>query len=473
MPRVATERKEAYNFFCQSDFPRRHSRPKTLERYKTILKSIVENGASTMNQLISALDQSKFDYPLLHLNKTTSKLKLWKVVVVLEKKNGEEILEINTNTNEYFTNTKLSNKALLLLEKSRESAILAVEIYNKPLITFKTEAFITLMINAWNKLFLAFFVKCGQPYQKNKNNKEWTFDLETCIKKYKASQKIDKAVEENLILCKEYRNFVEHNVLNIDFEDYRLIEVFQALLFNYEEFIVEHFGREFIINQSLSVSLQFSDYEEITLGKVKKQFINYVKKNGIREFINSNYSKIDNEVLESQKFRVKLIPQSIEVSNTAASDIEIAFKKATNDSNTSIAVVNKYKNAIGVDYKIRKINITAVNEELKEKLSSKLEQHHCAYINQAFSICNRNGNKLDTLGDYCLPDTDHMNEDDPSSISKVGYRYHIKRYPKLISKILEAIDYDLDFLKAIKSHRFSVNDLKPLKKLYKEYQEQG
>jgi hypothetical protein len=470
MTELQQKRKEAFDFFCQSDYPIKHSKTATLDKYKTILSYIIENGSVTMNQIIGSLNQNDFNYPLLHLNKAPAKLKLWKVLQVNEKKSGEEILDINLNIYEYFTNTKLSNKALLLLEKSRESAILAVEIYNKPLITFKTEAFITLMINAWNKLFLAFFVKYGDPYQENRNNKNWTFDLETCIDKYKATHKIDNAVEENLLLCKKYRNFVEHNVLNIDFADYRLIEIFQALLFNYEEFVVEHFGREFIINQSLSVSLQFSDYEETTLGKVKKQFISYVKKNGIGEFINSNCSKLEDEILKSQKFRVKLIPQAVEISNTSACDLEIVFKKATNDTNTSIAVMNKYKNVLGVDYKIRKLSIKAVNQELKKRLSGKFEQHHCTYINQMFSICNRNGNKLDTIGDYCLPDTDHINEDDHNSVSKVGYRYHIKKYPNLISKILEAIDYDLDFLKIARSHHFSINDLKPLKSLYREYQ---
>ena len=48
-------------------------------------------------------------------------------------------------------------KTKATLESSREAALLAVEIYNKPRIGFRSEGYIALMIIAWTRLFHAHF----------------------------------------------------------------------------------------------------------------------------------------------------------------------------------------------------------------------------------------------------------------------------------------------------------------------------
>lgn len=48
-------------------------------------------------------------------------------------------------------------KTKTILESSVDSALLGVEVYNKPRTTFRTEAYITLMIMAWTRLFHAHF----------------------------------------------------------------------------------------------------------------------------------------------------------------------------------------------------------------------------------------------------------------------------------------------------------------------------
>ena len=44
-----------------------------------------------------------------------------------------------------------------LLEKSREAALNAVQTFNNPLTTFKTETFIVLMVIAWMYLLHAYY----------------------------------------------------------------------------------------------------------------------------------------------------------------------------------------------------------------------------------------------------------------------------------------------------------------------------
>lgn len=45
------------------------------------------------------------------------------------------------------------------LEKSRDSALLAVETYNKPAVKFKSGGYIVLMVISWTSLFHAVFFK--------------------------------------------------------------------------------------------------------------------------------------------------------------------------------------------------------------------------------------------------------------------------------------------------------------------------
>ncbi|CAN5462169.1 hypothetical protein BH20ACI3_BH20ACI3_34930 [soil metagenome] len=54
------------------------------------------------------------------------------------------------------------------LEKAGDSALLAVEVYNKPAVKFKSAGYITLMVIAWTSLFHAIFFRRKQkPFTKN------------------------------------------------------------------------------------------------------------------------------------------------------------------------------------------------------------------------------------------------------------------------------------------------------------------
>ncbi|HAT8109704.1 TPA: DUF3644 domain-containing protein, partial [Legionella pneumophila] len=46
-----------------------------------------------------------------------------------------------------------------LIKKSQEAALAAIQLYNNPLITFKSESFIVLMNIAWTYLLHAYFRK--------------------------------------------------------------------------------------------------------------------------------------------------------------------------------------------------------------------------------------------------------------------------------------------------------------------------
>ena len=55
--------------------------------------------------------------------------------------------------------------AASLLQKSREAALNAVQIFNNPLATFKTEVFIVVMSIAWTYLLHAYYHRHGIEYR--------------------------------------------------------------------------------------------------------------------------------------------------------------------------------------------------------------------------------------------------------------------------------------------------------------------
>ena len=59
--------------------------------------------------------------------------------------------------------SRIKKRELLL--KSREAMMAAVQIYNNPQITFKSEAFITLAIIAWTYLLHDYYANIGVDYR--------------------------------------------------------------------------------------------------------------------------------------------------------------------------------------------------------------------------------------------------------------------------------------------------------------------
>src|SRR6266478_2700610 len=98
-----------------------------------------------------------------------------------------------------------SRKVKAALEKARDSALLAVEVYNKPAVKFKSGGYITLMVIAWTALFHAiFFKRKHKPFYKKPNGcydkiegdfKYW--ELDECLRQYYQSNTEDP-VRKNL-----------------------------------------------------------------------------------------------------------------------------------------------------------------------------------------------------------------------------------------------------------------------------------
>ena len=120
----------------------------------------------------------------------------------------------------------------LLLEKSKEAFILAVEIYNKPTIRYRVEGFAFFICNAWELMLKSHLIKTkGEQSIYYKDNPERTKNLENCIKLIFTNE--NDPLRLNLEKIIELRNTSTHFIT----EEYEMVYVplFQSCLFNFGE----------------------------------------------------------------------------------------------------------------------------------------------------------------------------------------------------------------------------------------------
>ena len=132
-----------------------------------------------------------------------------------------------------------------LLKKSREAALAAVQIFNNPNISFKSESYVVLMIIAWTYLLHAYFRDqkieyryCQQNgkrriFDKTKHGAYKYWELERCLNDAKSP--IDKDTANNLRFLIGLRHEIEHQ-MTTRIDDI-LSARFQACCLNYNEYI--------------------------------------------------------------------------------------------------------------------------------------------------------------------------------------------------------------------------------------------
>ena len=153
-----------------------------------------------------------------------------------------------------------------LLKKSREAALAAVQIFNNPNISFKSETYVVLMIIAWTYLLHAYFRDQKIEYRyydqkgkrrnfhKTKHGAYKYWELERCLNDKKSP--VDKDTVNNLRFLIGLRHEIEHQMTS-RIDDF-LSARFQACALNYNEYVKKFFGADNGIEKHLSFSLQFS-----------------------------------------------------------------------------------------------------------------------------------------------------------------------------------------------------------------------
>jgi hypothetical protein len=202
--------------------------------------------------------------------------------------------------------TRVGRKVKPYLQKALESALLAVEVYNKPGTSFKSAAFIVLMVIAWTSLFHAIFIKKGEkPYRRTKSgrfekvdgdHKHW--EIAECIGNYWASD-TSNPIRKNLEFFIPLRNKIEHRQLPE--LDSAIFGECQALLLNFDNLIGKHFGSRHQIREFLSFSLQLFPSKESLVNAVRG---NKVSKE-IKHFIEQYRSSLAPGVYSNDQYAFK------------------------------------------------------------------------------------------------------------------------------------------------------------------------
>ncbi|WP_202923366.1 DUF3644 domain-containing protein [Pontibacter pudoricolor] len=191
------------------------------------------------------------------------------------------------------------------VEKATDSALLAVELYNKPAIKFKSGGFIVLMIISWTALFHAvIFKRKKKPFYKEKNrflkrDGDYCYwELDKCLGEYFGSDTTN-AIRKNLEFFIPLRNIIEHKSLpEIDSD---IFAECQAMVLNFDKIIEKEFGKEYCIRESLSFSLQLYPSAKSLIDAV----VSNPQTKPAADFIKKYRSSISTETLSSGDYAFK------------------------------------------------------------------------------------------------------------------------------------------------------------------------
>ena len=220
-----------------------------------------------------------------------------------------------------------------LVLKSREAALSAVQIFNNPLIKFKSEAFIVLMIISWTYLLHAYYrkekinYKCIKKKGKKKNSYEKTpegaikyLNLLDCLNK--ADCPLDKETVSNLKFLTLIRHEIEHRMTTR--LDDQLGAKFQACCLNYNRYVKEIFGKNKGIDSYLSISLQFSS---VSQSQKDTLLSNYNLPKNIQSFISEYEQKLGKDIYNHPNYAYRVIFTQKLVNHKNQADQVIEFVK--------------------------------------------------------------------------------------------------------------------------------------------------
>lgn len=198
-------------------------------------------------------------------------------------------------------------KVRMSLEKALDSALSAVEMYNKPAVKFKSGGYIVLMCIAWTSLFHAIFIRKNiKPIYKEKDRNRYKkvdgelqyWELKTCVNKYFGAE-TNNPIRKNLEFFIPLRNKLEHKFMPE--LDPNIFAECQSLLMNFDKIVEKEFGSKFCLRESLSFALQLFPSSR-TLSMAVKESPEHRK---IADWIESYRSSISTEILNSGDYSFK------------------------------------------------------------------------------------------------------------------------------------------------------------------------
>ena len=360
--------------------------------------------------------------------------------------------------------TLRQGKPKTILESSLNSAVTAVETYNRPRTQFRIENYIILMIIAWTKLFHAYFqATIGERYFYKERNGRYklvdgekkAWELTECIKNYQNNSE-DKKLTESIIANLKFfigiRNKIEHRYWDSNSLDILIFGECQSLLYNYENLIVSLFGNDYSLNTSLAYALQFSHLRAREQLQAQRDLLSKDMQD-INRYIDKYKTDLSDEIFNSQEYSVKLI-QIPKVSNTNRCDLSVEFVNWSNLNEEDKTNYNKLITII--KDKVIKQPVSNANmlrpkdviNAIKEKTGVEISQRNHCDLWKAFKVRpeTKATSKFDTDTKYCIYDEPHND-----------YLYTIE-WVELLSILIENHGFNKENIHNKCKHGINVSD---------------
>lgn len=269
----------------------------------------------------------------------------------------------------------------------------AVQLYNNPLITFKSESFIVLSVIAWTYLLHSYYQRHGicYRYYHNKGKKKvydrtkygafkhW--ELERCLKE-KACP-LDKATIANLSFLIGIRHEIEHQKTNK--VDEFLSSKLQACALNFNSYICSLFGHKYDMGDELALVIQFSSLNPEQCDSLLQN--SHITSN-VKNFVAKFENVLSSEYLSDSRYEYKVFFVPITSNREGQADKVIEFIK----SDSPLAEGREKTFAVLKETEKKKFLPKEIVDLMKEKGYSKFT------INKHTEIWKARGAKNPSLG---------------------------------------------------------------------------
>lgn len=231
-----------------------------------------------------------------------------------------------------------------LVVQSQDAALTGVQVFNNPLVRFKSETFIVLMTIAWTYLLHAYYRRAGIEYRYYKRQgsrrrfartddgsfKYW--DLARCLDVQECP--LDKPTVKNLLFLIGLRNEITHHMSPT--LDQFVSARHQACCLNYNRYIKELFGPRYGIDRFLGYSLQFQSISREQLVAPHEADL----PPNVRSYIARFDSEMSTDDLNSDRFAFRMLFVPKLVGKPGQADEVIEFLKP--DSEIAKAINRDY-----------------------------------------------------------------------------------------------------------------------------------
>lgn len=220
-----------------------------------------------------------------------------------------------------------------LIKQSREAILAAVQIYNNPQITFKSESFICLAIIAWTYLLHAYYrgqaidyrhyQKTGsrKKYDKTKHGAYKHWELERCLND--SCCPIDDNTKINLKFLIGLRHEIEHQMTNSI--DEFLSAKLHACCINYNEYIKKLFGEQYGVDKELALSIQFSP---ITPEQKNLLVDNTTLAKNVKNYVAEFEGELSPEQITNDHYAYRVLFVPVNVNRKGQADRVVEFIKS-------------------------------------------------------------------------------------------------------------------------------------------------